>query len=252
MVVGFESFREHFKGYENCYVIIGGTACEILMSEADLDFRATKDIDMVILIEDRLKEFAIVFWNYVKAGGYKYGWKGSEKLHFYRFTEPQVRNYPSMIELFSTRPSFQFGHPEVHLTPLHVSDDVSSLSAIMLDDNYYQPMLEGRRILNGISVLDTAYLILFKAKAWVDLTRRKQDGFPVNDRDLRKHKNDVFRLFSIMDPKIRITLPFRVGLEMLLFIETMEDLEIDMKSLGLSEFLKKDILNALREMYGIA
>ena len=34
MVTGFESFRAHFQGYEDCYTIIGGTACDILMSEA--------------------------------------------------------------------------------------------------------------------------------------------------------------------------------------------------------------------------
>lgn len=27
MVNGFDSFREKFKGYEDCYTIIGGTAC---------------------------------------------------------------------------------------------------------------------------------------------------------------------------------------------------------------------------------
>ena len=42
MVTGFESFRTHFKGYEDCYTIIGGTACDILMNEAALNFRATQ------------------------------------------------------------------------------------------------------------------------------------------------------------------------------------------------------------------
>ena len=50
MVTGFESFRAHFQGYEDCYTIIGGTACDILMSEAALPFRATRDIDMILLL----------------------------------------------------------------------------------------------------------------------------------------------------------------------------------------------------------
>ena len=41
MVAGFKSFREHFGGYEDCYTVIGGTACDILMSEAAQAFRAT-------------------------------------------------------------------------------------------------------------------------------------------------------------------------------------------------------------------
>ena len=33
MIRGFESFKEWFKGYEDGYVIIGGTACDLIMSE---------------------------------------------------------------------------------------------------------------------------------------------------------------------------------------------------------------------------
>lgn len=51
MVTGIDSFKEWFKGYEEQYVIIGGTACDILMTEEGLDFRATKDIDLVLIIE---------------------------------------------------------------------------------------------------------------------------------------------------------------------------------------------------------
>ena len=51
MVRGIESFRDWFHDYEDQYVIIGGTACDLLMTEEGLDFRATKDIDMVLIIE---------------------------------------------------------------------------------------------------------------------------------------------------------------------------------------------------------
>ncbi|MCD8013804.1 MAG: hypothetical protein LUG99_11615 [Lachnospiraceae bacterium] len=37
MVNGFEKFKEHFVGYEDCYTIIGGTACDILMNDASAD-----------------------------------------------------------------------------------------------------------------------------------------------------------------------------------------------------------------------
>ena len=57
-----ESFREKFRGFEDCYTVIGGAACDILMSEADLPFRMTKDIDMILILEDKQAEFAKVFW----------------------------------------------------------------------------------------------------------------------------------------------------------------------------------------------
>lgn len=65
MVSGFDSFRKKFGGYEDCYTIIGGTACDILMDEVGLDFRATKDIDMILLLEERFTQFAAVFWEYI-------------------------------------------------------------------------------------------------------------------------------------------------------------------------------------------
>lgn len=46
-VMGITAFKEHFKDYDDCYTIIGGTACDILMAEEELDFRATKDINMM-------------------------------------------------------------------------------------------------------------------------------------------------------------------------------------------------------------
>ena len=51
MVPGIESFKKWFKGNEEQYAIIGGTACDILMAAEGLDFRATKDVDLVLIIE---------------------------------------------------------------------------------------------------------------------------------------------------------------------------------------------------------
>ena len=58
MVIGMESFREKFKDYTDCYTIIGGAACDIIMSENDTDFRATKDIDMILILEEKSQELA--------------------------------------------------------------------------------------------------------------------------------------------------------------------------------------------------
>ena len=51
MVNGFLKFKEKFQGYENQYVIIGGTACDLIMENEELPFRATKDIDIVLIVE---------------------------------------------------------------------------------------------------------------------------------------------------------------------------------------------------------
>lgn len=249
MVTGFESFRTHFQGYEDCYTIIGGTACDILMDEAALPFRTTRDIDMILLIENRFEKFTPIFWDYVKSGGYKCGWRNSEIPHFYRFSEPQVPNYPKMIELFSKRPDFQMEHPEIYLTPLPVSEDISSLSAIMLNDDYYQLMLAGRRAVDGISVLSAEYLIAFKAKAWLDLTARKAAGEHVNDRDLKKHKNDVFRLFRIVDPRARIAVSPSIADDLTQFISAMIHEAIDLRAIGVEGITVPEILTSLQKIF---
>lgn len=67
-VHGLERFSEYMKGLEDCYAVIGGTACSIILANADLDFRATKDIDVILLIENRLPETAAAMWRLVKDG----------------------------------------------------------------------------------------------------------------------------------------------------------------------------------------
>lgn len=98
MVTGIESFKEWFKGNESQYAIIGGTACDILMTEEGLDFRATKDIDLVLIIEAVDVAFGRKFWDYVKQAGYEQCNKSSGVPQFYRFSHPTSNRYPAMIE----------------------------------------------------------------------------------------------------------------------------------------------------------
>ena len=248
MVIGLDIFKEAFKGYEDCYTIIGGTACEILMSKEQLDFRATRDIDMILLIENRFEEFGPVFWKFIGDGGYRCGWKSSERLHFYRFTEPQNINYPVMVELFSKDPGYQLHGSDRVITPLHISDEVSSLSAIMLNEDYYSFMMSGRKSVDGIGILGAEYLIPFKMKAWLDLNRRKNEGEHVNTSDIKKHKNDVFRLMNIINPDEKIHAPETVTEDIRQFISRMPEERINMKNIGLDIELA-DALQILDSIY---
>ena len=95
--------KKWFKGSEEQYAIIGGTACDILMTEDGLDFRATKDIDLVLIIEAVDANFGKKFWEYVKQAGYEHCNKSSGVPQFYRFSHPVSNQYPAMIELFTRR-----------------------------------------------------------------------------------------------------------------------------------------------------
>ena len=66
MVKGMKRFREHFAGFEDRYVLIGGAACDLAMEDAGLNFRATKDLDIVLCIEALDAAFVKAFWAFVK------------------------------------------------------------------------------------------------------------------------------------------------------------------------------------------
>ena len=93
-----------------------------------------------------------------------------------------------MIELFSGRVDAIELPEDAVLTPLPLDDEISSLSAILMDSDYYQFLQEGKVVLNDIPILDAGYLIPFKAKAWLDLTERKEQGEHVDSKNIRKHK----------------------------------------------------------------
>lgn len=42
-----ETFRKHFKGHENNYILIGGIATKLLLEEVGTFSRSTKDLDIV-------------------------------------------------------------------------------------------------------------------------------------------------------------------------------------------------------------
>ncbi len=48
MVIGLGMFRSHFAPFKDHYLLIGGTACAVLMQDSGLDFRSTKDLDIVL------------------------------------------------------------------------------------------------------------------------------------------------------------------------------------------------------------
>jgi hypothetical protein len=238
MVRGFNSFKEWFKGYEANYAIIGGTACEVLLGDAGLDFRATKDIDMVLIVEALSAGFGTRFWDYVKAAEYEHRQTGTGKPEFYRFTAPKSPEYPAMIELFSRR-SDGISLPDgAVLTPLPIEDDISSLSAILLNEEYYGFLKSGITVIDGVPLLDAEHIIPFKAKAWLDLSERKANGGDVDSKHIKKHKNDIKRL-SVLLNESRLTLPEPVGDDMGAFIRANTDNSVELldvaRHYGLSE-----------------
>lgn len=250
MVRGLDTFREYFRGFENQYVLIGGAACDILFTSNEGQFRATRDLDMVLIVEALTPEFGERFWEFVETGQYRNKVTSAGKPQFYRFDKPEKEAYPKMIELFS-RTDFELKEMD-GLTPIHIDDEVSSLSAILLNDDYYNVLLAGKVVIQELSVLRPEYLILFKAKAYMDLSERKETGENVDSRDIRKHRNDILRIVVEFVLESVSTLPTTVIKDMEQFISRLELEPFDaglMKNYGVGN---EELVNNLRKMYNMS
>ena len=102
---------------------------------------------------------------------------------------------------------------------------------------------------HGVTVLDAAYLIPFKAKAWMDLTDRKAAGEHVDSKNIKKHKNDVFRLTELIDPTAKIVAPQGVYADIQEFVQRMKNENVDIKQLGVVGRTTEKILEELKAMY---
>jgi hypothetical protein len=151
MVRGLDLFRQFFAAHADQYVLIGGTAATLAMEAAGLNFRATKDLDVVLHIEAIDAKFGEAIWRFIEAGRYEIRQASATgKPIFYRFQKPADENYPAMLELFSRAPAGLALAPGSHLTPIPIDEAVASLSAILLDNDYYDFVLSGRRQLDGL------------------------------------------------------------------------------------------------------
>lgn len=251
MVKGLEHFKKHFAEYSDKYVLIGGTACFVVMQDAGLEFRATKDLDIVLHVEALDTEFVRAFWEFIKAGGYQNRQKSTGKEIFYRFYSPTDGDFPAMLELFSRSPDTVKLVDGSHLTPIPVNEVPTSLSAILLDNDYYKFLHLGKCTKNGLSIVGAPHLIPLKAKAWIELVARKNAFGDVDEKDIRKHKNDILRLYQLLSSNLRIEPPVTIKNDMQTFLDYIEkDVLIDFKNLGLRQANIEEVVGNLRRIYG--
>jgi hypothetical protein len=54
-----------------------------------------------------------------------------------------------------------------------------------LKDDFYEFMMSGRKVVDGLGVLGAEYLIPFKMYAWINLMDKKRSGEHVNEKDIQ-------------------------------------------------------------------
>jgi hypothetical protein len=254
MVRGLGRFREYFKDHADSYVIIGGTACDVLLSGEGFVPRTTKDIDIVLVVENLTVGFVKRLWDFLKAGGYQSLQKDPKERKYYRFTEPARSEFPHQIELFSRRPDSIEGSEDARFTHITVSDDISSLSAILMDDAYYGYTMGHSSVLDGLHMANLEALICLKARAFIDLEGRRAKGEKIDERDIKKHKNDVFRLAVLFPSDVSFELPDKIRDDMIAFFMRMTKNMPDkamLREMGAPNLQMDQLLQQLRRNFRI-
>ncbi len=232
MVKGLEKFKQYFEDFADHYILIGGAACNEHLSGAGLTFRVTKDIDIILVVEALSRDFVKRFWEFVQEGKYKSQEKSTGARKYYRFSRPENEDHPFQIELFARNPDLLDLQENAHLSPIPASDDLSSLSAILMDDDYYFFTVRNSILRNNLHIASIPGLICLKAKAFIDLKAQKDKGGHIDEKNVRKHKNDVIRLAVLLTSADSLILPETILSDMRKFKKILELEPPDYKSIG--------------------
>lgn len=247
---GLDKFREHFKDFKENYVIIGGLASYLLLDDSGFDMvRATKDIDIVLSVEALTDKFVSHFWTFVKAGGYSSIRQSTGERQFYRFTDPSNVEYPKMLEILSNKAGkFETGE-EGTIVPMLVEEKIVSLSAILLNKEYYNFIMNQKIELEGLVIADVKCIIPLKARAWIDNKERKKSGENVQSGDIKKHKNDIYKLSQLLNNESLAEVPELIKSDISKFVEEIVEDDAFLRTLGIRDLSIDQITGVLMKVY---
>ena len=120
-----------------------------------------------------------------------------------------------------------------------------------IDEDYYELVRTGVRVVNGVPLLGATHLIPLKARAWVDLTDRRARGEGVQSEEIKKHRADVVRLYQLLAPNEQVALPARIAEDLSDFLERAFVDGYDPASVGVPRTTIDDVITTLREVFGL-
>jgi len=211
-------FREHFAEYRKAFVLIGGVACHEWLAAQGLEFRATKDMDMVLIVEALDSGFVKRFREFIEAGKYQVREKAEDGRQLYRFAKPENKEFPAMIEIFSRKPEGIELAQDQHIVPVKLDQESASLSAILLNDDYYPLIRQQHNEEKNLPFANPASLIPLKARAYLDLAERAAKGEQVKGDDIGKHRTDVFRIAATLPGEEGPAIPGTVQDDLRMFL----------------------------------
>ena len=209
MIAGFDRFEKAFVPHRDAFILIGGTAVQMVLGQYETDkgvanrARVTHDIDLLVVTDRLSAEFTAAFRKFIADGRYDC-YFAKERPHYYRFLNPKDSAYPAKLELLSHS---LLAFPGIRYTPLVVERD-ESMSAMVLDEDLYQYALAHCDERHGFRCLAPEALIVFKSVAYLNLMSEfEATGDARRKNDALKHRHDVFRVLEHIAPSVRAGLP---------------------------------------------
>lgn len=84
----------------------------------------------------------------------------------------------------------------------------------------------------------------------MDLQSRKGSGEKIDSKNIRKHKNDIYRLGQLLGAE-RKTLSDEIKEDMTVFLDKFEKEHVDLKAIDVRGITKEQIIQRMRHCYGI-
>ncbi|MBR5876837.1 MAG: hypothetical protein IKZ10_08395 [Akkermansia sp.] len=197
-------FCDYFSPYQESYVLIGGAACATWYKDYTPGFRATRDLDIVLILEQLHSDFVEAFLQFIHQAGYKQWEKfnpdGETKKVMYRFISPSDMKAPEQLELLSRKGNIPTLDEACTVAPVKTEDEYTGLSCIILDDNYYHFLTEHVNRVDNLSLLSIPALILLKIRAFLNLKEQYASGAikgsDKSQTNISKHRNDIFYMLT--------------------------------------------------------
>jgi hypothetical protein len=131
--------------------------------------------------------------------------------------------------LFSRKPDNIVLPEDFHLTPIPTDEELSSLSAMLLHDDFYEFTIKNCDVHDGLMVANELALIALKVKAYLNNQQRKADGHVIREDDVVKHEKDVLKLIATLNGNILADCPDIIKEDISVYIALLRTEKTDIR-----------------------
>jgi hypothetical protein len=202
-VLGLDVFARYFSSFSDCYCLIGGAALSLIYDHHGLSSRATKDLDVVVLLNAKTPTFVKAISRFIEEGGYQVA-TASPNYCSYRFAKPQNGAFPKQVEIFTKSQALGL---TLKSSVQHLSLEAGvSFSSIVLDPVYFD-YITAHSTRGEMTYIEDYAIVPLKAKAYLENKKLLLARVPgIYEDTVRKHARDVIRFVQDF-PLQKISLP---------------------------------------------